>query len=102
MKTGRTSDLDREVQRLMEDPRFAERIASRVQRSAAGKTRLRAGAALAAAAGIVFMISAALLREEASPPGLHHDSSALVAAQEISEIPWQDTDSVISTALASR
>ena len=95
-----TADMDREVKRLLADPDFAARTAARVEQKALHKSYVRPALA---AAGIALVLSVTLFnRGSDSPPGLHTDASDLVAAQEIGETPWQDTDSVISAALASR
>lgn len=96
-----TRKLDQEVERLLADDLFARRTASRVEHRAVLQNRLRAGAALAAA-GIAFALGLTLFSGEASPPGLHSESSELLAAQETSQLPWEDTDTVISAALAGR
>ena len=99
--TESARSLDQEVARLLCDDQFAQRIASRVQHKASLQGRYRTGAALAAA-GIALVLGVTLFTGDASPPGLQTESSALVAAQETSQLPWEDTDTVISTALAGR
>jgi hypothetical protein len=96
-----TRVMDQEVSRLMSDGQFAQRLASRVQSKANRQGRYRMGAALAAA-GIAIALGVTLFDREVSPPGLHSESSDLLAAQETSQLPWEDTDAIISSALASR
>jgi len=99
---NRTRNIDQEVNRLLADPEFAQRTAASVEARATWQKRYRASAALAAAALVLGLSVALFTPGTEAPPGLHSEASALVAAQETGAVPWEDTDSVISAALASR
>lgn len=93
------SNLESEISRLESDPRFAARTASLV-RSRVRKRRVVRGTLAAACMMLAAMV---LFRYSSDPlPGLHTEASAILAEQETSSAVWEDTDSVIAGALASR